>query len=459
MVANIGNEWACLGALIKDPTSHKFLSFMQPSFFSCDLTKRIFAIVVENIRNKVSMDAISIAGLYESQYPNDDCKEFVQFVAKLSNWNIASYILVLKDFAVKREAQKGIDEIRVALDKGYSAHDVATLMSRHGSLLNSLLNVAQTNDKRSIMERVSQRLTNDDAGHRYYTGLPSIDAHGGYGRVFSLLTARYGVGKTPFAMRIALTNILKGIPVGFWSGENDDEDIIMGFLSMLSNVSLRRILAGVKELTNEEQDKLADAQEALLNSPLHFLRHGRKNYYQLEAEARKLQEQHGIEIFILDQFSFLEYDHNFKNRNDAYDLLADQLFDLKKSIPAWWILLAQLKTKNVKDLPVLRDLMWATKLEQNSDCGWVVDRPDADPARMEEIEGIRKVERRNIEYAKGMSKEDKEAALYEFDNTPNLNALCTVSQEKGRMGLGTWRVNVYFDEQAQGFYEPELDLI
>jgi replicative DNA helicase len=275
---------------------------------------------------------------------------------------------------------------------------------------------------------------------------------GPYGNVCHLIAARYGVGKTPLAIGIAMHNALENnVPIAYWSGENSNEDIYFAMIAKLTNIPIKVLRQGIASWSEDRKQVVRDAQKRILDAPINLLPWGRRPLYQLRAGFERAAAK-GAQIFVIDQITHVIGDPTIRDQNQQYDVLAEEIFSWKKHIPGWWLVLAQLKTKGVESEPLLRDVMWATRLEQNCDVGWTIDRIEADPARREKESTKYEREMAFVLKNKSLTEPERQSILDDLKQKHLCCGRARITQAKGRMGYGTWEAMIAFDQHARGFY-------
>lgn len=172
----------------------------------------------------------------------------------------------------------------------------------------------------------------------------------------ALIAARPGVGKTAFGVQIAAESALRGKKVLFVSLELPTEilesRIVSYFLPQRSSRDYQR-----GEYDPGTCRLLSPMAEALANGTTISLSQGTP-WPTIEAEIRQRQARHGLDLVILDYFSYIGRPQISKGSNEAYAYAAvsDSITRLAKETGLGIVLLAQL----VKDAdgrePSLGDL-------------------------------------------------------------------------------------------------------
>lgn len=456
-ISNPGAEVAILAACIKDSSLRALIiPLLEEDFFEEVRNARIYRVMMD-LFQKHTLDPQVFEGRYRMLHPTDLLADFLQFMRDFTPFNWKALLDLLIETAIRRRIQRAANELAGI---STSTTDLKGMLEQVSKLQEGILRTgckATEVSREDLMRGVTHRMLARECTVRRMTGFWQLDRHGGYGNINHLITARYKVGKTPVLLRIAQHNAIDArIPVAYWSGENENEELIMAIMAMRTGIELRKIQSGYHYLSEDEKAWLKEAQEQIYNSPLYFCAYGRCGLAKLKTMFQREHEKHGCQIFIIDQLPHIELDPSFKQKNDACDYIADSIFGWKQTMPGWWLIANQLKTKGVEPLPSIHDNMWFTRMEQNCDVGWVIDRPSADPLRMSMEMTKLEEKKRRILTSVNKTKEQREEALMELDSKEKLlRSTAWIYQQLGRMGYGQWEERMWFDPDSRGIYCPE----
>jgi replicative DNA helicase len=217
-------------------------------------------------------------------------------------------------------------------------------------------------------------------------GLSDLDRmtsgmHGGEMIVFA---ARPSLGKTSLAMQIA-EHLAVGhkIPVAVFSLEMSSQSLVLRMLCSQARVNVRSLREGF--FSERDFPKLTVAASKLAASPLHIDDTPGLSILQLRAKARRMWQQHGIKLFVIDYLQLLNStNRRAENRQQEIADISNGVKALAKELDVPVIVLAQLnreieKEKNRK--PRMSDLRESGAIEQDADLIGMLYRPgDADDA-------------------------------------------------------------------------------
>jgi replicative DNA helicase len=185
-----------------------------------------------------------------------------------------------------------------------------------------------------------------------------------------VIAARPSVGKTSLAMNIAEHVALElRLPVGVFSLEMTAESLVLRMLCSRSRVNLRSIREGF--LAERDFPKLTSAAGKLANAPLFIDDSSALSILQLRAKARRMWQQHGVKLFVVDYLQLLHSTaRRAENRQQEIADISNGIKALAKELKVPVIVLSQLNRELEKDKnrkPRLSDLRESGAIEQDAD--------------------------------------------------------------------------------------------
>jgi len=217
--------------------------------------------------------------------------------------------------------------------------------------------------------------------------------HGGEMIVFA---ARPSMGKTSLAMNIAEHVVLtQKLPVGVFSLEMTAESLVLRMLCSNARVNLRNIREGF--MTESDFPKLTSAAGKMSSAPLFIDDTPGLSILQLRARARRLWQQHGVKLFVVDYLQLLHSTSRRAQENRQQEIaeISSGIKALAKELNVPVIVLAQLNRELEKDKsrkPRLSDLRESGSIEQDADLVGLLYKPssgeDDESASPEESDGL-----------------------------------------------------------------------
>ncbi len=242
---------------------------------------------------------------------------------------------------------------------------------------------------RPIKELVAKAVTTiEDYFHRrgaltgLETGFADLDkmTSGLHGGEVVVIAARPSMGKTSLAVNIAehVALDLKQ-PVGIFSLEMTSEALVMRMLCSQSRVNLRHIREGF--MSERDFPKLLTATGKLSSAPLYIDDAAALSILQLRARARRMWQQYGIKLFVIDYLQLLHSTARRAESNRQQEIadISSGVKALAKELGVPVIVLSQLNREVERDRsrkPRLSDLRESGAIEQDADLVGLLYRAD-----------------------------------------------------------------------------------
>jgi replicative DNA helicase len=230
------------------------------------------------------------------------------------------------------------------------------------------------------------------------TGFPDLDrmTDGLHGSEMIVIAARPSMGKTSLAMNMVENVVLEQkLPCAVFSLEMSAESLVLRMMCSIARVNLRSIREGF--MSESDFPKLTSAAGRLANAPLFIDDSAGLSILQLRARARRLHQQHGVKLFVVD---YLQLVHSTarrsqENRQQEIADISSGLKALAKELKVPVIVLSQLNRELEKDKsrkPRLSDLRESGAIEQDADVVGLLYKPnvgdDEDAAATDEADGL-----------------------------------------------------------------------
>jgi replicative DNA helicase len=215
------------------------------------------------------------------------------------------------------------------------------------------------------------------------TGFMDLDkmTDGLHGSEMIVIAARPSMGKTSLAMNIVEHVALEGkLPVAVFSLEMSAESLVLRMMCSLARVNLRSIREGF--MSESDFPKLTSAAGKLANSKLFIDDSAGLSILQLRARARRLSQQHGIKLFVIDYLQLLHSTgrRSQDNRQQEIADISSGIKALAKELKVPVIVLSQLNRELERDKsrkPRLSDLRESGAIEQDADLVGLLYKPNA----------------------------------------------------------------------------------
>jgi replicative DNA helicase len=351
----------------------------------------IFSTLVEMYDSREAIDVITL----QQRLKNKQLLEQVGGIAYLaalpdtvpSSANLSYYIdIVLEKYLLRKMIHTCTDVVGRVYD--YEGEVDALLDEVERDILRISESRVQSQTT-TIKDLVKKAITTIEDFHQRQgvltgvgTGFTDLDkmTSGLHGGEMVVIAARPSMGKTSLAMNIAeYVAIEQRLPVGVFSLEMTSESLVLRMLCSRSRVNLRNVREGF--LAERDFPKLTGSAGKLANSPLFIDDSSALSILQLRAKARRMSQQYGIKLFVIDYLQLLHSTaRRAENRQQEIADISSGIKSLAKELNVPIIVLSQLnreleREKNRK--PRLSDLRESGAIEQDADVVGLLYRPSS----------------------------------------------------------------------------------
>lgn len=191
----------------------------------------------------------------------------------------------------------------------------------------------------------------------------------------TIIAARPSVGKTAFALSIALNMAKAGRKVGFFSLEMSSKSIGCRLVSMLSGVDFSHIMK--KTVTKDELSRLIDAIGSLYQMKIFLQDTANMKLMDLRAQAHQMKIKEQIEILFIDYIGLIENDNPTatEERFNWIGKVSRQLKQLARELDIPVVVLCQVSRDAEDQEPKLSNLRDSGSIEQDADVVLLLHRP------------------------------------------------------------------------------------
>ena len=374
-------EQAVLGSVFVSQSAMKsIVDKLDTDDFHVYRHKLIFNAMVDLFKTDVEIDYTTLTNLLETREMLAEAGG-IDYVLGLINAvpsiaNLENYINIVKDKSITRRI---MDACRQILDDGYKTDDAITFVDNSEKKIFDIAKERRTSDFIRIAEVTEQvilkaesakdnegQLTGLDTGFRglnkYTLGLQPTE--------LLILAARPSMGKSAFALNIA-RNVAKmeSKPyVAFFSLEMGSDQLVGRMISSESRIHSTKIRTG--NLSNLEWQQLNLAQESLSKLNIVFDDSGTVKVTDLRQKCRKLKQDKGLDLVIIDYLQLLSGSNPGVNRVNEVSEISRVLKEMARELKIPVIALSQLSRaveKRDDKRPLMADLRDSGSIEQDAD--------------------------------------------------------------------------------------------
>ena len=374
-------ERSVLGAaMLSEDALLEVAERVKPEDFYDQNHGEIFKTILELYRRGVSVDILTvseelkkhgslsmvggrsyIASLSSATPTTSNAAEYAKIVAEKSS--VRKLIATADDIVTKGYedsmeagqmldyAESGIFEISQSRQRGKYTH-----------IQEALLSNIDTIDKASQMEGGLTGIT---------TGFVDLDAKtsGLQKSDLIILAARPAMGKTAFALTVALNAAIKGgASVLIFSMEMAKEQLGQRLLAMESRVDMQSLKKG--KLERRDWDDINDALDVLSKADIHIDDTAGVSIMEMKSKCRRLKAESGLDLVIIDYLQLMNPEGRADSRTQEISVISRNLKLLARELDCPVIVLSQLSRApetRTDHRPMLSDLRESGSIEQDAD--------------------------------------------------------------------------------------------
>lgn len=389
---NIDAEKSLLGSVLIDRESiNKVADFLKPSDFYIRGHQIIYDAALSLFEKREPIDLLSLSNKLDEMKLLEEVGG-ISYITSLtgsvpSAAHIASYAKIVQRKKMLRDM---IDAANHILTLGYTEDDdVDNLLDEAEKKLFSVSQKSLTKNFLPLGDSLAEaieRITNQDAGllrgqKTNYAGLDNL--LGGFQKSdLIVLAARPSVGKTAFAVNLALKVAKQGAPVGIFSMEMSIDQVVDRLIAASSGVSLWKLRTGKLSHKDENDDflRITDACDELQTLPVFIDDSPSPNILQMRAMARRLQAEHGnLGLIIVDYLQLMASRKSYDSPVQQVTEISRGLKSLAKELNIPILAISQLSRaveQREGNKPRLSDLRDSGSIEQDADLVMFIHRED-----------------------------------------------------------------------------------
>ena len=384
-------EQSALGSMLIDADCIKdVMDKLQPDDFYIKQNRDIFETIYTMFSYSKPIDGVTVAeemqknGTYDDQTTRNYLVQLMEITP--TSANVMEYVKIIQDKSLLRSLSKAAGEITAMVQEGLGeARDILEASEqkiyaiRRGRGSQELVPVAQ------LIKPFLDQLNELASGKTGLPGLPSgfsmVDQkiHGLNKSDLILLAARPGVGKSSFAMNMAL-NVARQSQktVAVFSLEMSREQLLVRLMASEGLVELGKLMTG--RLSASDWGKITQAARTLRQTDIRIDDNPMLTAADMNAKCRRLDN---LGLVIIDYLQLMTSSggksYAGENRQQAVSDISRMLKIMAKELNVPVICLSQLSRANEKredKRPMLSDLRDSGAIEQDADIVMFLYRED-----------------------------------------------------------------------------------
>ena len=391
MPHSLEGEQAVLGSMLIDPECIKeVMDKLQPGDFYLRQNREIFETIYSMFSYAKPVDGITVAeemqrnGTYDERVTRNYLVQLMEITP--TSANVMEYVKIVRDKALMRSVAQAASEITALVQEGtgeagdmLEAAEQKIFAIRRGQGARDMVPLRQVLPE--VLDRLSEMSESDTHLPGLSTGLSAVDAKitGLNKSDLLLLAARPGMGKTSFALNIAI-NVAKHYQktVAVFSLEMSAEQLVTRLLASEALVENGRLKTG--SLRETDWQKIADAATVMNRLDIRIDDNPMLTVADMNAKCRRLDN---LGLVVIDYLQLMTSaggkSHGGENRQQVVSDMSRMLKIMAKELNVPVICLSQLSRANEKrddKRPMLSDLRESGAIEQDADIVMFLYRDD-----------------------------------------------------------------------------------
>ena len=392
MPHSLEGEQAVLGSMLIDANCVKdVMDKLRPSDFYLRQNREIFETIYSMFSYAKPIDGITVCeemqknGTYDDQTTRSYLAQLMEITP--TSANVMEYVAIVRDKALLRGVAQASSEITAMVQEGVGeaaeileAAEQKIYAIRRGQSAQDMVPLRQVLP--DVLDRLSEMSESEDHLPGLSTGLSAVDNKitGLNKSDLILLAARPGMGKTSFALNVAL-NVAKNTKktVAVFSLEMSREQLAMRLLSSEALVENNRLKTG--NLRETDWEKIAGAATILNKVDIRIDDNPMLSVADMNAKCRRLDN---LGLVVIDYLQLMTSAGSGKgyggeSRQQVVSDISRMLKIMAKELDVPVLCLSQLSRANEKrddKRPMLSDLRESGAIEQDADIVLFLYRDD-----------------------------------------------------------------------------------
>ena len=383
-------EQAVLGSMLIDADCVKdVMDKLQPEDFYLRRNREIFETIYSMFVYSKPIDGVTVAGEMErAGLSTDDTRSYLVQLMEVTptSANVMEYVQIVREKALLRAVAAAASDITAMVQEGageaskvLEAAEQKVYAVRRGQSAQDMVPLRQVLPE--VLDRLGEMSESENHLPGLSTGMSAVDQKitGLNKSDLILLAARPGMGKTSFALNIAL-NVAKkyGQTVAFFSLEMSREQLVTRLLAGEGLIDNTRLVTG--NLRESDWVRIAEGASTLSRLDIRIDDNPLLTVADMNAKCRRLDD---LGLVVIDYLQLMTSaggkGYSGENRQQAVSDISRMLKIMAKELQVPVLCLSQLSRANEKrddKRPMLSDLRESGAIEQDADIVMFLYRDD-----------------------------------------------------------------------------------
>ena len=384
-------EQAVLGSMLIDPRCvPDVIEHLRPEDFYLRTNREIYETIYSMFNFSLTIDPVTVLenmrknGVYDENVSRNYILQLMDTTPTAAN--VGEYVAIIKDKTLLRRIAETAGDMTAMVQQGTdSGQDVLEAAEqrvyaiRQGRAARGLTPISAV--LLDVYDRLNELAASDAAVPGLSTGLGDLDlAISGLNKSdLILLAARPGMGKTSFALNVAL-NVAKAVhkTVAVFSLEMSREQLVLRLISNESFVDNKKLVTG--KLNESDWEKVAAAADALNRTKILIDDDSTVSVADINAKCRRVED---LGLVVIDYLQLMTSaggkERSGDNRQQIVSDISRALKIMAKELNVPVLCLSQLSRANesrTNKRPMLSDLRESGAIEQDADIVMFLYRED-----------------------------------------------------------------------------------
>lgn len=381
-------EQAVIGSMLIDPSCiPDIIDLLRPEDFYAEENRRIFETIYSMFTDSQRIDAVTVLNELKINGSYDDAggREYIGQLMDLTPTaaGVTEYAHIIRDKSMLREiASAGSDIQAMAFEGAGAAGDIAEAAEqkiyavRHGREVQGLAPIKSI--IMDVYDRLDELAQSDSKLPGLPTGFHDLDRRltGLNKSDLILIAARPGMGKTAFALNVALNAAKESKKdVVLFQLEMSKDQLASRLLSQEAHVDSQKLKTG--DLEPDDWTNIARAANALAKTHIYVDDNPAITVAEIKAKCRRLGDNLGL--ICIDYLQLMQSGKRTDSRVNEIGEISRAMKIMAKELNVPVICLSQLSRaveKREDKRPMLSDLRESGAIEQDADIVLFIYRDD-----------------------------------------------------------------------------------
>ena len=376
---NIEAEESLLGCALSSEDARSKISDLKKEDFYQRKNGLIFQAIIDKRNLSEAVDILSIADHLESQGVLEAIGGFTYLTALVDKTfladNVREYVRIIKEKSRLRSLLTFVQKLETSIYSGQITADSVldqmaqkVIDSKDDITRNDLIILADI-----LNDTLSDLRHSDKEEHSIDSGFPGLNNMLGNLRrqTLNIIAARPAMGKSAFALNLALNVALKDKVVAIFSLEMSRNEVAIRLLTSSSTVPSQRLKQSLEFTDSKDSELLSNAVNALLGTKIYIDDSASTSPADIRSKCQKLKAQVGnLDLIVIDYLQLIGSGGYSQNRQQEISEISRSLKIMARDLDVPVIALSQLSRSveaRENKRPMLSDLRESGAIEQDAD--------------------------------------------------------------------------------------------